>query len=1217
MKRFFKYVGLCLFAVVFTIYLELVFVLPRIVDLNVFKWELQKLVKEQAKLDVNFENAKLLITPLLSAGISADDISVKLPDGSTVFSADRIKTQVAIPSLLLLTVKVSCAEVENPVINMEILDGKQFKLVSLIESILNEQENNLVVKTSAPPVIDPSLIRIKVPAIKINDYIVAVNDLKSGHKLTLKGDDLILSYNVNKARVITEAELLSDNDEAVKANIDIDTFIPAVSGLDEEDDPAQRIEIPFVNPVLAYRDYNLKSDINTKLKIRQKKDHLSVYGHMNIDDTTMTLSGLTLPESHIGAVFTGTVADINTNIYVANNQNLKLKGKIGYGKKHGADLHIQSQKIYFNDLIILSKAFLDTLHVKNELAELNATGYFNSNADIKTDFKKLKSNGSIIVRNGSISNPKAGLYLKDMNANLIFKDNLLDIVDTRANINGADIVTTGNINDKSEININILTKNLPLGGLYRTFAPVEIKNAYSLNSANLSMDTKITGELKKAAGKINLSLDNLSVTDRKSQMGITNEALSVNISSDFKNIFGEIVNKNLRISVPQTGSVLYNPMLIVNITDKDIEVNRTEVKLNNASLLRILGTVNNYMTSPKISVTADGKFKTTDLLQLLGEQAKPFINARGAIPLKFAFNGDTKKQTLTCQIVSDADNYITPVNIRSLMHEQNILQAKILLKGNRLNIKDTGLFTKISPSKITDNYDLNMIGVREVIGVSGTITNLNTEPFINVLRVSIPKQLNGNFTAFNDSSFTLDGGLLAFGRADNPRTRGNFRIRNFSIPDLYLTAREGIMAFKGKSLDINLNDVFVNGSDFNIFTNISLNPSSNLVINDLRINSRLVNADRLLETADAAAKLVPPAPASAQNAPANIPVVIRNGSINIARAVSGTITAIQTSSRLSMRDNVFYLNNLLTHTFDGTVRGNLAMNLINSGLRINVRGNGLNVENALLALANMKDTLTGTMNFNTNITLRGTTMEEQMKSLKGEVNFHIEDGQLGPFGKIENLILAENIRESEFFQTTLGSVINSMTTIETSHFQLLSGHLLFDNGIVSLNPITSLGKVMCLHIGGEFNLLENTADMKLRGRLASQVSDMLGPIAAVNPVNLVKVTPGLNVVAAKAFTLFCEEITQEEMNSIPDFEKDYSVMSTTKFQVVLRGDAAKPLSLVKSFKWLALASEIEQAQNFVATLPENQEEFIKEQNPTKWEKFIRFFKPNKKNKQAA
>lgn len=57
-----------------------------------------------------------------------------------------------------------------------------------------------------------------------------------------------------------------------------------------------------------------------------------------------------------------------------------------------------------------------------------------------------------------------------------------------------------------------------------------------------------------------------------------------------------------------------------------------------------------------------------------------------------------------------------------------------------------------------------------------------------------------------------------------------------------------------------------------------------------------------------------------------------------------------------------------------------------------------------------------------------------MRSLKGDVNFDVRNGQFGPFGKLENLIIAENIRESQLFQTALGGVISGLTTIDTTHF---------------------------------------------------------------------------------------------------------------------------------------------------------------------------------------
>ena len=158
-------------------------------------------------------------------------------------------------------------------------------------------------------------------------------------------------------------------------------------------------------------------------------------------------------------------------------------------------------------------------------------------------------------------------------------------------------------------------------------------------------------------------------------------------------------------------------------------------------------------------------------------------------------------------------------------------------------------------------------------------------------------------------------------------------------------------------------------------------------------------------------------------------------------------------------------------------------------------------------------------------------------------------------------------------------------TIDTSHFNSLFGHLTFKDGFAEVSPIKSQGDVMSMYIAGKVGLVDNSADLKLRGKLASAFSDHLGPLANINPVNLIKNTPGLNVVAAKTFMIFCEAVSEEEMKAIPELHENKSDDYATKFQIVLRGDTRKPLKMIKSFKWLALNSEIESAQNFVDTIP--------------------------------
>ena len=75
------------------------------------------------------------------------------------------------------------------------------------------------------------------------------------------------------------------------------------------------------------------------------------------------------------------------------------------------------------------------------------------------------------------------------------------------------------------------------------------------------------------------------------------------------------------------------------------------------------------------------------------------------------------------------------------------------------------------------------------------------------------------------------------------------------------------------------------------------------------------------------------------------------------------------------------------------------------------------------------------------------------------------------------------------------------------------------------------------------------------------------------------------IAKSKLFSVFSEVVTESEYKEIPEFAKNHSDNYATKFQIVLRGDTRKPLKMIKSFKWLALDTEIASAQNFVDTIP--------------------------------
>ena len=1187
MKKIFKHLGFIALGVIILAYAGFLFVLPNVINLNQYLPEVQKLAKEQAKLDVNLENAKVITTPLLGAGVKAENISVKLPDNSVLFSAESVKTRISLPSLLLLTVKVSCCEIEKPFVNLEIVNDENFKVVKLVEDLLNagkeqslEEGRQTVQAETEGFKFNPTWIRIKVPAVKLNNYKVLVNDLKSKHYLDLHGEQLVLGYfNGKSAKVKTYAELFSDENKNITANVDINTFLPPIEpSLDSEDDPAERIEIPFVNPVTMYRNYDLKANLDTKLRIRNHNDNLTSYGHFDINNISLKVGNLKLPESYFRAKTFGSTVDLDTNIFPAQNQNLQLLGKLNYGHHPRMDMSIKTAEIKFNDLIILSRAFLDSLHIYNELAQVKAEGTLQADCYIKTNFKKLTSTGSILVKNGGLSVRNIGNVISKANINVKLDNNVLDIRNSSLLIGNNPITVDGKIDKQSVADINISAKKIPLPILFNAFAPKDIRSAYNFKSGNASFDLGLKGKLKEAVAGVKFAVTNLNISDKN--MVVANNNLNGEFFLQNNELAGKVDNTDFSLSIPQTKSRIAVPKFNLELAENNITIGENKILFNDKSTLNYAGSIIDYNKLKSLSFTTYGNIHTDDLIKLIGREFKPYIHSNGTIPVKVTFDGNKHKQTLFAQALADKSNFITPVDFLNVSGANTSLQTVVDFKPNRIKIKKTGLFTRTIS---IDEKGNEIVHLNEVLGLDGTIAGKR----INLLKITMPKALNGKIYVFPKSNFDVAGKAYIFGETSSPRLRGGFNVTNLSITELLLTLRNADLKFRGHEADFDVQDLLLNGSDIQTKGSISLLPSSILNILNLDVSSRYLNVDKLMNVSDKAMKYVPQSgSASSSSASADIPVVVRNGSINFARIITGNIDVRNTTGRISLARNIFYLRNLRTNVFKGRVNGNISMNLLTTLLKVKVNGQGVDVDQALLNTANMKDTLSGTASFSTDISLKGATYEEQVKSLAGKVNFTVKDGQFGPFGKIENLIIAENIRESQFFQTALGGVISGLTTIDTTHFSDLSGELTFKDGICHIEPITSLGNILSLHIFGDFDILKNYADMKVRARMASLISNLLGPIGAINPANLINSAASLNVVTAKAFSIFCEMVPEDEMAIIPSFSNKYVDNSATKFQLVVRGDVAKPLTLIKSFKWLATETQYQDAVDYVNSIPD-------------------------------
>ncbi len=1197
MKKFFKITGIFILSVLFVLYLAFLFVLPNQIDLNKYKPDLQKLVKENTDLTVDFDNVKVITSPLLEAGVKVKNIKVKLPDESVLFSADSFKGKVFLPELLWLTVRVSCAEVEKPNMNVEIINSNKYKVAKVYEDLVNkkreqrrlnppealsEQENQIP--------FDISSIKLIIPALTLNNYNVTIDDVNASHKLTLKGDDIKLGYfNGEKASLKTNSKLLSDDQTNITADLDIKTFLPKFNPQPQDDDDDTVFELPFVNPVSEFRNYDLKSKISSRIKIKKNKKTGRIWakGFVNIDDTNVKLSGLQLPDSYFRLNANGHVASVDTNLYVTDSENIQFLGNFGFGHAPFVDCSLKSTKVHFANLLNIARAYLDTIHIRNDINNMTANGYLYSNFKFKTDFDNIESDGKFIIRDGQINDNNIGLLFNNMNANFLFDDNKLNVEKTHLLVNNHPLEISGEIDSHSNTKLNVIADRLPLRGLYLAFAPKEVKQAYKLNSGDLSLDAKVRGTIKNSMAIVKADLADLQATDSAQKFVMTNKNARFGLANSNGEIKGKFKNEGFKILLPDTKSEISDDLIVANIDNKNINVENSIVKVNKNSKISFAGNVKNYLTGADTKFTASGLLSAKDIENFLGDSVAPYFDSKGSIPVKARFQANGQRMKLVSQLQTNMNDYITPVKFAEFEGRPVLFQLMAEKNGNIAKIYRSGLFLRKNGAEFRDKLHTNMIGAKEIVGLRAVLINLDTNPFISLFKLNLQKNLNGSICLFPQSKFVLGGNIYAYGNLNNPKINGNFDIRNLSIPEIYTTVRNIATTINGRGLNVAISDVNANESDFAVKIQSSWKQISQMKLADVKVHSKSIDVDKLLKVSDALMASLPKTEASGgtNSNPADIPVEIMGGNINLRKIKTGNILVNNTTGKISLYKNVFYLNKLKTSPLGGKVTGDVAMNLITTELNAKLTGKDFDINKMLVDAMNMKDTLSGEMKFITDITMKGYSVEEQMKTLKGFLDFEVQNGQLGPFGKFENFLMAENIRNNAFFSSAIGSVIKKIVTFDTSRFNKLYGHLTFADGFADISPIKSQGNVMSMYIAGKVGLLDNSADLKVRGKLASAFSDSLGPLANINPINLVKNTPGLNIVLAKTFSIFCQAVSEEEMKAIPELAANKSDDYATKFQIVLRGDTRKPLKMIKSFKWLALNSEIEAAQNFVDTIP--------------------------------
>ncbi len=473
--------------------------------------------------------------------------------------------------------------------------------------------------------------------------------------------------------------------------------------------------------------------------------------------------------------------------------------------------------------------------------------------------------------------------------------------------------------------------------------------------------------------------------------------------------------------------------------------------------------------------------------------------------------------------------------------------------------------------------------------------NADAANYLSIVEVD---QLKGQKMTLN-SSINLAGSTLEF--ADTYISAGTnpLVVLSGNVSDIFTNPYLNLKLFTNKQLGI----VIPGFSDSKMQTTANLaitgtlnNPamSGSVNMSSIKIPSMLVDiSDLKLDLAGA----------------------IANGKGTLKKLKSGGIIAENLTSDFSLKNyNILYLNNITGEAFSGTINGNVAYNISKNSAAIDLTGANMNAVKAIEGAAGIKNALSGTLGFDADLSLNLANETEMMKSLKGAAEFNIQDGSFLNIGRLENFLLADNIKSNSIMNAAVTSITALPTVKNTAQFKTISGKMSFNNGWANIQNIKTSGPSMSYYITGKYNLLNGTANLVVLGRLSAEVIKLLGPIGELSVDKLTSFIPKFGNLTSAVIKTMTTNPRGEKISELPALSSGET--NYKDFKVVFNG-GIESKSSVKSFKWLSECDTSAIESVSIKEQIQNTTQAIKDVHQSNVENFKNSIEEVKKQNEAA
>lgn len=1174
----FKKTGIIAGSIILAVYV-LFLILPFVVSplVNSYSHYLSKVIADETGFKIKFEKVKLVTTPKLTAGIKAGHISAMLPTDDEFLSADNAQIKISLLPLLIKRIEIDVISANDISANLKIQKDGKF----LIEEYIPEQKEDI--QTQAPVTGLPFGLKLsnRLPNINVKHYKAAFTDMSDKKEYSIEGNDLkVDDFILNKKiKVQTQGKIRLAGDE--QFNYDIKLFNKIMPDLefndivfapqtDNEKPKTPDIAVNILDIFKAVHKNRITANLKTDLKTSGTINNINMKGLIDVNNITLAVNGEKLPAGHTMLNFNGKKILLNTELFTTPKEKTVINGDFRTGKKARINLSVKSNT-RINNIFRIINSIAKSFNY-NELETLSATGTINADFNVKSDLKKIESNGYFKIPSASIKYALYNVLINNINADVDFANNMVNVKNLGFTVLSQPLKLYGTIQNDTTSDIHLTADKLLIKGLVTAAGQVGLLKENDIKSGTLSMDASVKGKLKEIKPVVDLTANNINIFNKPSSTSLKLNDAKVNISSDGQKYKGSININSVNVINPAASISV--PAARVTMDEKDVNIADTYLTFNN-SRIDVTGKISDYTTKKiALNIKAKGAVLASDIKALIPKELRSEIKTSGKLPVLVAITGNNKAQNIDAQILATPTNYISILDIDELSGKSSLINSSLKISNDSIKLSDTGLYSQNGSRTLSDNPKDNFSGSTGVVSIKGSVDKLSSSPHLNNINIKSSGLIGASIPGFKGSKLNTQFDLTLNGNPANPAMKGFANVPSVNIPAIKTKLKNMSIDITNNAITIDTPTINVDNSVMDAKTIVSTNFNNGIIINSINYNALLLDTDTLIKAmegmpAQTASSGSAKSSAANNNSHANLGIVIQNGKGSVSKFKSGNITATDLNSTFSLKDNIFYLKGIQGSAYNGKVNGDVSVNLINGKTNVDFHGNGMNAVNAIEAAAGLKNALSGTLAFNAKIGLNAFAPNENamMQSMTGNVDFKITDGTFGNIGRLENLLFAENIVSNGVMAALLSPIANMPVVKNSADFKSITGDMSFNKGWAQIKSIKTTGPAMAYYITGRYNLINTTANLIILGRLGADVVAALGPIGDLSVTKLTAFIPKFGALTGNLINAMTSDPKNEKTAEIPALSngsKNYK-----DFKVNFNG-GIESKSSIKSFKWLSV-----------------------------------------------